>query len=80
MFAEHFFGKHFFLGDRSEKALVMCSVFLSPFVLGTKNAFFLGGWGGKKEEEMKIVSVFAVCLWSRVYLSLFSSSNIGSTD
>lgn len=22
--------------------------------------FFGGGWGGKKEEEMKIVSVFAV--------------------
>lgn len=49
-----------FLCDRSEKALVVCAVFPTPFVLGTKKCFFWG-WGGKKEEEMKIASMFAVC-------------------
>lgn len=51
MFAQHFSGKHFFLCDRSEKALVMCAVFPSPFVLGTKKCLL--GWGeeGRGNED-----------------------------
>ena len=77
-----FFSFFFFFCLRSEKAFFVCAVFPSPFVLGTKKKkCFFWVWGGKKEEEMKIVSVCAVCLCSLVYLSLFScSSNIGSTE
>lgn len=61
MFAEHSSGKHFFfLCDRAEKALVVCAVFLSPFVLGTKKLpfFFFLGVGreeGRGNEDCKHV-------------------------
>lgn len=82
MFAEHFFANIFFspLCNRSEKSLdhVRRFFFFSRSLLvGDKNCFFWG-WGGKKEEEMKTVSVFAARPWRRVYLNLFSCScNVG---
>lgn len=82
MFAEHFFASIFFFPPFAiglRKASIMCAVFFFPrsLLVGDKNCFFWG-WGGKKEEEMKTVSVFAARPWRRVYLNLFlCSCNVG---
>lgn len=54
MFAEHFFGSILFFAIGLEKPLLDVLVFPQFFRVRDKKKCCFGGWGRKKEEEMKV--------------------------